>query len=250
MVFLVIYYILTILFCVLGLIACKKYVKTDRARDLIFKIVAIVTVILHYSILWVEYLQNGKVEVPNSLLFPIYPCHIVMWIALITALWKNKSSRVFQFLVISMFFIGTICCSIGIVFNENYLASPNEVGYEVVKGLISHSTLLFCCLYVFVMGYLKVNFINNFIGVIMGLLLLLVQGTIINTLFKICGLDSVNAMYMQEPPFANLPFINTLTIGVAGVIVSFCWILLLEHFFVPKEQRFFIKLKKRKEVKR
>ena len=249
MLFLVLYYVLTIILCVLGLIACKKYIKTDRVKHLVFKIVAIVTVILHYSILWVEYLQNGKVEVPNSLLFPIYPCHIVMWIALITALWKNKNSNVFQFLVIFMFFIGTICSSIGIVFNENYLSSPSDVDYEVVKGLLSHSTLLFCCLYVFVMGYLKVNFINNIIGVIMGLLLLLVQGTIINTLFKICGIDSVNAMYLQEPPFESLPFINTLTIGVLGVIVSFVWVLILEYFFVPKEQRFFIKLKEKRGKK-
>ncbi len=248
MVFLTIYYIITVILSVAFLIICKKYIKTEKTRDLVFKTVSIVTVALHYSVLWVDYLTTGSASVPSNLLFAIHPCHITMWITLIASLIKNKEGKVFQFLVNFIFYLGIICASIGIIFNENYLASSSIADYSDLKGLVSHSTLLFTCLYVLVMGYLKVDFKNNFIGIILGLTLLLVQGFIINTLFSICNLEPPNAMYLQKPPFENMPFINTLTIGVLGVIVGFVWTLIMEYFFVPKEQRFFVKLKKVKEV--
>ncbi len=245
MLFLVLYYLATVILSVVALVYCKKHIKSDKTKDLIFKIVAIVTVFLHYSDLWFNYLSTGNADMGVSHLFAVYPCHIIMWISLIASLLKNKKGKFFNFLVVFIFYIGIICTSVGIIFNDSYLSNMTLKDYVVVKGLVGHSTLFFICLYVFVMGYMKVDFKFNFISVILGLLVFIVQGTLLNTLFKLCNIDGPNVMYLNEPPFESLPFINTLTIGIAGVILSFIWILIMEYFFLPKEKRFFYKLKQR-----
>ena len=48
-----------------GLVAAAFLCKTQRQKDAILKISALVTVILHYSSLWVDYFTTGKAEVEN-----------------------------------------------------------------------------------------------------------------------------------------------------------------------------------------
>ena len=76
-----------------------------------------------------------------------------------------------------------------------------------------------------------------------GLIGFSIIGVIINTLFKIFNIPSVNAMFMLEPPFKEYPFINFLTIGILGLLITFIGILIYEHFTLPKEERWVTKMK-------
>ena len=90
---------------------------------------------------------------------------------------------------------------------------------------------------------------RNLISAVVGFLVFIVDGVFIINLFKLFDIDEVNAMYLLEPPFADLPFINTATIGIAGVIAVFGIATVLEHFFLPKEERWYNKISHKGEVK-
>ena len=85
--------------------------------------------------------------------------------------------------------------------NENFLNNPNFLDYDIFKGLLSHSVMVFGCMYLFIMGYIKVNALNNTISAVFGLLMFLCIGMLVNGLYSIFGLDPVNSMYLQELPF-------------------------------------------------
>ena len=51
-------------------------------------------------------------------------------------------------------------------------------------------------------------------------------------------------MYLQENPFPELPFINTLTIGIFGVLVVFILSNILETIYVVKEEQLLFKVRK------
>lgn len=238
---LLIYFIITFAITLILLYICHKVIKEDKTKNLILKISAIVTVILHYSTLWIDYLTTGSANVDSVMLFPIYPCNIVMWMLLIVSLMRNQDSKIYKVLTDFIFYVGTFCGIIGIVINENYLNKQDLTNYSILKGLISHSTMLFGCLYLYVMKYVKINMKNNLISVVIGLMTFIVIGVFINTLFSICNLPPVNAMYLQKAPFPDLPFINTLTIGIAGVVITFILSTILEIINLPKEERWYKK---------
>lgn len=74
--------ILTVL--LLGLAA--KYAKDDKTKNKILKFFAVITVVIHYSNLWVDYFTTGGATIENNQILPIYPCNVVMWMLLIASM--------------------------------------------------------------------------------------------------------------------------------------------------------------------
>jgi len=234
----VLYILISALATAAALSLLAFFVKKQKHKLLWLKVSAIVTVAIHYSPLWVDFFTEGEALVEKSMLLPIYPCNICMWLLLITA-FIRPDGRIFRYLSEFLMLAGVVCAVIGIVFNENYGANPTLANYGILKGLLSHSTMLFGCLYLWV-SRLAVPRMHCLISVIFGLLLFIVDGAIINFLFSALGLDRVNAMYLLSPPFEDLPFINTLTIGIAALTVTFALCAAYELFFVEKENRWYV----------
>ena len=219
--FLLLYFALSLLLILPLLRICQKHIKKESARDFILKAVCILTVFLHFSDITVAFLRGEQAVANSSHLFPIYPCHIMMWLSLIAAFITNKKRKLFSVIADFIFYFGTFCAIFGVVFNANYLQTPDLSDYGILKGLVSHSTLLFTCLYLYAMGYVHAEPKQNARHVLYGFVFLLVDGVFFNFLFEKLGLPSVNAMYLQELPFPQYPFINTTTIGVAGVLAAY-----------------------------
>ena len=179
--------------------------------------------------------------IENNMLLPVYPCNIVMWLLLITAFIKNKESNIYKYLSEFTFIGGTLCGVIGVLFNINFLNYPNIFDYNIFKGLISHSVMIFGTVYLYVMNYVKIEVKRTMFSIIFGLLLFSTIGLIINVLFYIFNIPGVNAMFMVEPPIKDLPFFNFFTIGILGVIISFIGLNLYELFSLPKEERWLTK---------
>ncbi len=213
------------------------YVKDQKQKLLVIKISAVATVAIHYSSLWVDFFAEGEAMVEKSMLFPIYPCNICMWLFLIAA-FVRPNSKIFRYLAEFLMLAGVTCAVIGIVFNENYGGNPTLTDYDILKGLLSHSTMLFGCLYLGVSG-LATPRMHCLLSVVSGLLFFVADGLIINALFSVFDLEEVNSMYLLSPPFENLPFINTLTIGIAAVAVTFSIASIYEYFCVAKEDRWY-----------
>lgn len=217
-------------------------VKSESGKFKVLKISAVLTVIIHYSSLWVDFFTSNEVAVQDSMLLPIYPCNIMMWLLLITSFVKKREGIVYKMLTEYTFWAGVVCGIIGIVLNENYANNPNILDYDIFKGLFSHTTMVFGCLYLKTSGIVKIR-VSNVISVIAGLLLFVVDGLIINGLIDLAGRSEVNSMYLISPPFENLPFITTPLIGLAGIIVAFTATALYEQFALPKEERWYNLLK-------
>ena len=85
----------------------------------------------------------------------------------------------------------------------------------------------------------------NVLSVISGLLLFVVDGAFINALYLIFLDEKCNSMYLQEPPFADMPWLNTLVMGLLGVLVAFAVSALYEQIALPREERWYTVLKKK-----
>lgn len=238
----ILYTSISMILTVIGLIYLSKKLTNDNFKPLVLKISAILTVIIHYSTVYVEYFTTGTATLDKTMLLPVYPCNLAMWLLVIVAFMKNKNGKLFDFFATSTFYLGVIGGVLGIVLNEIYIGNPNLLDWSVLKGLLSHSTMLFGCLYIVVGGFLKIK-VSNIFNVILGLLMLVTDGAIVILLHLIFGLDAPNSMYLLEIPFESMPWINVITIGIFALILIFIFTAIFEYFAYKKEERWHVKLK-------
>ena len=239
---LLLYNFITLLLITGLMILCKKVIRKDSTKDIVLKSVSLAVVIIHYSSLYVDYFTNhGEAMIENNMILPVYPCNIIMWLLLIVSFMKNKESNIYKTLSEFTFIGGTICGLIGVLFNINFLNNPNLGDYDIFKGLISHSVMIFGTVYLFVFNYVQLEVVRTTKSIFWGLVIFAICGLTINVLFAIFDIESVNAMFMLEPPLPKLPFLNFFTIGFFGLILSFIGLNIYEHFTFPKEKRWLSK---------
>ena len=230
------------------LVLCAVFVKKQEHKIFIVKLFAVVTVILHYSNIWVEYFGNAgsTAGLEDNHLLPIYPCNVMMWLLLIASFLKNKSGTVFTLLAEFCFWGGVVCGSVGIIANQNYANTPSLLDWDILKGLLSHSTMLFGCIYLLVGKFIKIR-IFNVVSVEAGLACFIIDGLFVNWLFAVCQLPEVNAMYLLHSPFPEMPWINPILIGLIVLALLFIGLAFYELSF-PLEERWYTKLKTNKEL--
>ena len=241
-------HILFMIFSLIGLVAtfilCKLLIKSQKWKDMILKIAAILTVVLHYSPLYVGFFTTGVAEVYETMLFPLYPCNIAMWLLVIVAFWKNKQSKTFRVMATMLFYLGVIGGTVGIVFNEIYGNNPTLASWHVLHGLLSHVTLLLGSIWLVVGGYFKIR-VKNIFSIAFGLLGMVIIGWSMIGLYKLFGQEPVNCMFLLESPIPSMPFINTYLIGVGALAILFVITAVYEQIALKKEDRWYTLLKKR-----
>ena len=242
----ILYMVISGIISIILLWLMSKYLATEEKKYNALKFYAIITVIVHYSSLWVDFFSDGAAEVESVMLLPIYPCNILMWLLVVSAFAKRRNTVVYRMLTEFTFLGGVVCGFIGILLNENYDANPTLLDYDVLKGLISHSTMIIGCAYLAVSGIVKIR-VKNVISVVAGLMLFLVDGTIINALYALFSLDPCNSMYLLEAPFDNIPWLITPVMGLMGVTLAFILTALYEQIFLPKNQRWYMLLRENKK---
>lgn len=226
------------------LVAARYFVKDEKHKNFILKFFAIFTVVIHYSNLWVDYfVSGGNATIENNHILPIYPCNVVMWMLLIAALMKNKSSLMFRLLGEFCFYGGTVCGIVGIVLNVNFGNNPTLADYDILKGLLSHSTMLFGCLYMLVGKYITIR-VFNVISVTFGLGSFVLCGTFVNRLYTHFGMTPPDGMFLRSNPYMNV-----------SPIVLGCWVILFLFFGLalyemrlPKEERWYHKLRAKESL--
>lgn len=239
----ILYTTISFLITIIGLIIFAIFVKKQNHKDLIVKTFAILTLIIHFSTLWTDYFSGKTPNVVTPMILPLYPCNVSMWLLVIVAFFKNKESKVFNVLSIITFYLGIIGGVIGIVFNEIYIATPDLRVWDVLNGLLSHSTMMFGCIYLLVGGYIKIR-VSNLISVVLGLILLVADGGLMILLHVIFGLEAPNSMYLLARPFENIVWLNVGTIGLMAVVLIFIVTALYEQFALPKEDRWYSRIKR------
>ena len=238
----ILYIVISAVVTVALLVSAGLFVKEEKYKKLIIKIIAVVTVALHFSDIYVEFFQTGSVSVSEPHIFPIHPCNVIMWLLLVCAFLKNYDGKVSKILLEFTFYGGVVCGIIGIVFNINYGNNPTLADWGILKGMLSHSTLVLGCIYILVAKFIKIR-VSNCISCFFGLCLFIVDGLIINGLYSAFGLGECNSMYLQSSPVDSMPWLSPLLMGIAGLVLVFAVTAIYEQFTLKREERWFVILK-------
>ena len=234
--------LISTLVIVITLVCFKLFVKDQKRKDMFLKVSAILTVIIHFSSLYVDYFSNGEAYVESVMLLPIYPCNVIMWLLVIVAFFKDKNSKIFNILAEITFYIGITGGVIGIALNENYSNTPDLRDWDILKGLISHATMLLGCIYLLVGNYIKIR-VSNLKSIIIGLCGLLIDGYLMIAIYKHFQMDPPNTMFLLESPLPQVKWVNTWFIGILAIIVGFIITATYEQIALDKEDRWYNKIR-------
>lgn len=238
----ILYMVISAVVTITLLVLAGLFVKEEKHKKLIIKILAIVTVALHFSDLYVDFFKTGTATIASPQLLPIHPCNIVMWLLLICAFLKNRNGIAAKVLLEFTFYAGVICGIIGIVLNENFGNNPTLTNWHVLKGMLSHSTMVMGCIYILVARFIKIR-VSNCISGFLGLCLFILDGFIINSLYLAFGLGECNSMYLQSPVIESMPWFSSWLMGVFAIILVFAVTALFEQFALKHEERWYVILK-------
>ena len=237
----ILYMVISGMLTVILLVLAAKYAKTQKTKEDILKFFAIITVVIHYSSLWVDFFASGgTATIENNQILPVYPCNVVMWMLLIAAMMKNKNRMLFHLLGEFCFYGGVICGVVGIALNANFGANPTLADYDILKGMLSHSTMLLGCLYMRVGGFVRVRMFNV-VSVTAGLACFVLCGVLVNGLYEHFGMVPPDGMFLRSNPYLK---ISPIWLGL-GVVVLMFVILSIREQSLPEEERWYAKLKVR-----
>ena len=232
-----------------GLWLVKKYVTKERTRTLLLALVAVFTVLFHYSAFFIELLTGGDAvghlrQNPN-LILPIYPCNIVMWLALLFPFVKNKKARFGAFLSDYLFWFGVLSTLVGMFANVDFIQNPTLADYANIKSIGAHATLLFNVLLLPFFGYVKVDVWRNTAHIALAVLGMAVVGGYCNLVFAAVGSQemayNINSMFLLHSPFAGVPFLTYPVIALIAIPFYFVVFLLCDVCIHKKGERFFNK---------
>ena len=208
------------------LVLAAKWLKTEQCKNRLLKFFAIITVILHYSDVWVDFFASGgEVYVTSVHILPVYPCNVMMWLLLIAALMKNKWCLLFQLLSECCFYVGTVCGVVGIVLNANFGNTPTLADYSILKGMLSHSTMLAGCLYMLTGHYIRIRPMNA-ISTAFGLGIFVICGLLVDGLYDYFGMEAPDGMFLRHNPYFP---VSPVWLGIGVVIVMYVVLSLLQR---------------------
>lgn len=208
-----------------GLWVVKKYVKGERAQNILLITAAAVTIIFHYSSFIFKLISGsgaiGYLTQNPNLLLPIYPCNVVMWSALIFALLKNKRSRLGIILGDYIFWFGIISTLVGMFANVDFINNPTLANYENVKSIGAHATLLFNVILIPMFGYVKTDVKRNMRSIIISIVAMALIGGYCNILLAAIGSRELaydkNSMFMIHSPFEGVKFLTYPVIALVAI---------------------------------
>lgn len=190
-----------------------RFIKQQKFKDMFLKLWAWGTFFLHISPLWINFLKGDAPVAADNMLFPIYFCNLSMYLLLMVAIWGDKKTKAFSYLATITAYAGIFGALISLFYPEYYLHGASIFEWGVFKSMLSHSTMLTGCFYLFLGGYVKVE-LKNLLVYGVGLLGFGVIGILVNITFSLAGLNAPNAMYLQHPPLAEAPFLNAPVIAL------------------------------------
>ena len=243
---LTIFSVISLLVIILIMCVIKKYENNEKRLDLYFIISSILTVLIHYSSLIVRF-RNGNYFIEDNMFLPVYPCNVMMWINLVLCFLITKKGKAFEILATFSMYCGTMCGIVGLCFNANFLNNPSFSDYEILKGLLSHVTLIFSSLYLGLFGYIKINTLKNLKGLLFGAIILALSSVVSMQILTKMNREPVNGMLLK--PLADKPYVNFYMICLVGLILYLIFTSVYEAI-VYKEDAWFRNIREREENER
>ncbi|MCQ2564247.1 MAG: hypothetical protein MJ152_00040 [Clostridia bacterium] len=252
MVKLVVFNLILIALIVVGCILCKKFVKSEKAKRILLLVVALSTILCHYSSLLYHQIVDGTpmgflTSNPN-LILPIYPCNVVMWCCLILACVKFNT-KFSKFLVDYIFLFGVISALVGMFVNIDFFNNPTLLNYDVTKGIVAHAIMLFNVALLPTLGFFKLDLPRNMLNIAISIVMMFVVGLYCNLVFSVVGSEqmayNVNSMFILHSPFEGAEFLTYPTIAGIAIVCYFLIFLLAEFIAYKPGNRWYNRLGKK-----
>ena len=192
--------------------------KNQNLNKAAIKFFALLTLAIQYSPLWIDFFTTGKAQVDADMLLAIYACNVCMWLLFISSLILEKNGTVAALIRDFTFWAGVVCGAVGTIFNINYGNNPDLSDYFILKGLLTHATMVYGSILLFTSGIVKIRVIRSTASVIFGMALFFGVGTAINALYANFGLPPCNSMYLLQDPFPDMPWINVKNIFLLAIL--------------------------------
>lgn len=198
-------------------------------KDFFLSIWAFLCFFTHICIMRVTFVQNNGnfCEAYDNILFPIYFCNFMMYLLLITSIWKDKDSKIFRWISTFVAYGGVFGSLITF-----FVTFPNFSSFESIKSAFSHTFMLIGCLYLFVGKYVKIN-VYNLVPYFAVLLSCAIVGCIVELIFYLCGLQNPNSMYLVYGPWELSEF-KCWMFAIVMLALLFIFTSLWEHFVKKK----------------
>ncbi len=240
-------YIIVSLSLTVIILWASSFIKNDKHKNTFLKFWALATFLIHISIMWVDYLKYGSATAPDSVLFPIYFCNASMYLLMVVAFIKNKKSKLFYYLATFAAYAGIFGALIT-VFEIHYFAGPNpQLTWGNLKSMLSHSSMLIGCAYLFVGKFVKIR-VSNIVPLVIGLLGAGLLGVAVNTLFVINGLPNPNSMYLVESALEGTTLFTGYFLAAVLVALVLVFTIIWEQFTHKKGGRWYNNLKFKKKL--
>ncbi len=233
------------------LILLKKVCKTDKSRRIALIIIPIATVLCHYSsLLYHHFNDNTAMQFlrgnPN-LVLPIYPCNVVMWLALVLGLIK-KDSALKKFLTDYVFWFGFPAAIVGMFANVDYFRDPTFLNYDVTKGIVAHAIMLLNVLALPTLGLVKIRLEKNLLNIFGSIVMMYFVGLYCNLLFTVISSAetayNVNSMFIIHSPFPEIEFLRYPIISLCAIIIYSLIFHIAELFVFKKGGRWYNRMSK------
>ena len=251
MITLLIFNFITIAVVTLLLWCARRYIKTEKQQYLLFIVASVATVLMHYSIFFYNCLKGTALEYLSAepdLLLPIYPCNLLMWIAVIFGLCKNKKTRFAEFICDYIFWFGIIAALVGMFANVDFINNPTLTDFNSTKSILAHGTLLFNILLLPLFGYVKVDFFRNMRHIIYSILLMLATGLYCTLVFSaLVSTEAAydeNSMFLLHSPFEGLEFLTYPVIALIAIPIYFALFTVCELLVYEKGNRYYDRLRR------
>ena len=242
---------LVLIVIILGLlILFKKTCKSERSKYLVILFIAIATILCHYSSLVYHHFKDNTamdflVSNPN-LVLPIYPCNVVMWLALVYGILKNKQGKFAMFLADYLFWFGVISASVGMTVNIDFFMNPTLLDYDVTKGIIAHAIMLLNVLALPVLGFTKIKFESNLVNILISIFMMYFIGLHCNLICRVIGgaevANHVNSMFILHSPFDGVDFLTYPFIGLVAFVLYFIIFFICDLIAYKKGNRWYNRL--------
>lgn len=229
----------------------KKKAVTEKSKNALFIISAILTVLAHYSSIVYHLIESGSAmdclrANPNYLL-PIYPCNVVMWCCLLYACLKNKEGFFAKMLADYIFWFGGIACLVGMFANVDFIRNPGFRDYDAVRSVFAHGFMSYNILLFAVFGRVKIDLPRNMRSILLSVFGMLFIGLYCNLLFAVLSSREaaydVNAMFLLHSPVEGAPFLTYPLLAGSALVFYFAVFSVCELCAYPKGFRWLSRLR-------
>lgn len=233
-----------------GAILVPKIAKSDKQKSMWLIIGALGTIVIHYSGLLyhhaAEFISPGKIATladyltcnPN-LLFPIYPCNLVMWGLLIMA-FLNKESKAFKCFADFLFLFGIVSGVFGLIANGDYFSEATPRDWDIYKSVVAHSIMIFNLLCIPTLGFFKLEPVKNLIRTAIGVGVMAIDGLYCSVVaFYVGGKEMVkiwNAMFLWTTPIPGLEIVR-FYIVMPMFLALLAGVLFLTDYLIKKKKQ-------------